>query len=61
MSPQQIAMIEALQRRGIDKVIVKPANQFEITCAEATLDKRPHGDFSATIEQLRAYYERQAK
>lgn len=59
MSPQQIAMIEALQKRGIDKVVVKPTNQLETECAEALLDKRTEGDYSATIKQLKAYYERQ--
>lgn len=64
-------MLESLQRRNINKVIVKPANEFEARCADATLTKNtetivvkfqsPYGEYSATIEQLRAYYERQSQ
>ena len=71
MSPQQIAMLEGLQRRNISKVIVKPASEFEARCADETLTKNqtavvtkfqsPYGEYSATIEQLRAYYVRQGE
>lgn len=71
MSPQQIAMLENLKRRNINEVIIKPNNQFEADCADATLTKNnvpvvvkfdsPYGEYSATIDQLKAYYELQNK
>lgn len=70
MSPQQTVMLESLQRRNITKVIVKPDSPFEMQCADATLTKNqevivkkhasPYGEYSATVAQLRKYYEAQS-
>lgn len=59
MSPQQIAMIEALEKRNIAKVIVVPTCQKETNAAEANLIKIESGKYQATIEQLKKYYQGQ--
>lgn len=59
MSPQQIAMIEALQKRNITKVIVKPNSEIEHKCAKVALVNVDEKSYSATIDQLKKYYELQ--
>lgn len=59
MSPQQIAMIEALEKRNIAKVIIVPTCEKETISAEANLVKVEAGKYQATIEQLKKYYQGQ--
>lgn len=59
MSPQQIAMIEALEKRNIAKVIVVPTCEKETISAEQNLIKVETGKYQATIEQLKKYYQGQ--
>ena len=59
MSPQQIAMIEALEKRNITKVIIVPTCEKETISAEQNLIKLEVGKYQATIEQLKKYYQSQ--
>lgn len=59
MSPQQIAMIEALNKRNVKSVIVVPTCNKELVSAEANLTKIEDGKYKATVSQLQKYYEAQ--